>query len=138
MIFCNNFYDDAIKEFLHEFIITNLQKKDKESQYKFMLECIYNLRCYTYSDDDGSIIDKSNLFNYLIKDYSEEILFKQLNSKKVTEIIREIRDIEMIEELFYYPVTLKELIEFYYIGFLYHNKYNIIKYLLNIFEFETI
>jgi hypothetical protein len=131
MIFCYSFYDEKAMEFLEEYIETNLQKKDRT---KFICECIHNLKTYTYSEDDGSIIDKDNLLNYLLKKYTEDNLFYDLTSKKVTKIIQELRDIEIIEEIFYYPISLKELISFYYIGFLYHNKYNIIKYLLKWLE----
>jgi hypothetical protein len=108
---------------------TNLQNKNEHERRKFIIECMFALKQYTYSDDDESIIDKNNLLNYLLKHYSKEYLFTDLNSKKVANIIKELRDIEMIEDMFYYPVTLEEIIVFYYIGFLYHNKYNIIKYL---------
>jgi hypothetical protein len=109
---------------------TNLKEKDEKQRRQFIGQCIYNLKTYEYSEGDNTIIDKDNLLKYLLKTHSKDEIFYDLTSKKATNIIKEIRDIEIIEEMFYYPVTLEELVSFYYIGFLYHNKYNIIKYLL--------
>lgn len=127
IMFCHSFYDLSIQCFIDEFIETNLKLKNKE---KFIMDCIYDLNEYTYSENDNRIIDKYNLVRYMTSHYSPEEIFQHMDGKKAAEVIRELNEIEFIEEMIYYPINLEELLCLYYIGYIHHNKNNIIKYLL--------
>ncbi len=130
-MFSYPFYDHSISNFIEEYVETNLKTKDKVG---FITKCVNDLTYSDYSENDESIIDKHNLQNYLLIHYSSETIFKDLDGKKVAKIIKELEEIEFIEEMIYYPLTLEDILSFYYIAYLHHNKNTIIKYLLSYLE----
>ena len=127
MIFCNSFYDSSIKNFIDEFMEEGLQTKTRE---EFVLQCIHDLNSYTYSENDYRITDKYNLLRHMLKYHTPEKIFHSMDGKNAAEVIQELNDIDFIEEMITDQINLEDMICFYYIAFLHHNKKNIIRYLL--------
>lgn len=128
MIFCEPLYDNYICDFIDEFVETSLKNKNKE---EFIYECIYDLKHYTHSENDYTIIDKYNLLRYMLKNYTPEQIFKSLNGKKAAKILKEFSEIEFMEEMITDHITLEDMLCLYYIAYIHHNKDKIIKYLLD-------
>lgn len=127
MIFCNSFYDQSIQDFMDDFIEKGLQTKSRK---EFILQCIYDLDHYTYSENDHKITDKYNLLRHMLKYHTPEKIFHSMNGKNAAEVFREFNEIDFIEEMLTDSINLEDMVCFYYIAFLHHNKKSIIRYLL--------
>lgn len=126
-MFCHPIYDVSIADFMDEFIHYNLNTQTKDI---FIRECIIDLLRFDYSVNDHKITDKFNLYRYMLDKYSIQEIFLFMNSKQASMVIKELENIDFINDMMPHNPTLEDMLCLYYIAYLHINKKRIIEYLL--------